>query len=112
VQTAQTAPCYDADFSPFGGERPAVANSCAQNYKFTGKERDGESGLDFFGARYYSSFLGRYVSPDWSSRPTAIPYADLGNPQSLNLYIYADDNPTSDSDLDGHCDWMCTPLGL
>jgi hypothetical protein len=33
--------CYDADFYPYGGER-AVTTTCPQNYKFTGKERDGE----------------------------------------------------------------------
>ena len=36
--------CYDADYYPYGGER-AVTNTCPQNYKFTGKERDPESGL-------------------------------------------------------------------
>jgi hypothetical protein len=43
---------YDADFYPYGGER-VVTNSCPQNYKFTGKERDGETQNDSFGARYY-----------------------------------------------------------
>src|SRR5262249_39033850 len=33
----------------------------------TGKERDAESGLDNFGARYYSSYVGRFMSPDWST---------------------------------------------
>ncbi len=37
--------CYDADFYPFGGEK-VFTNTCAQNYKFTGLERDAESGLD------------------------------------------------------------------
>jgi RHS repeat-associated protein len=36
-------------------------------YKFTGKERDAESGLDYFGARYYASNMGRWMSPDWSA---------------------------------------------
>ena len=48
--------CYDADFYPYGGER-TVVNICGQNYKFTGKERDSESGLDNFGARYHGSSL-------------------------------------------------------
>ncbi len=48
--------CYDADFYPYGGERP-VTNTCPQNYKFEGKERDTETGNDDFGARYYSSRL-------------------------------------------------------
>ena len=61
VQSGQTAACYDADFYPFGGERSPVVNSCAQNYKFTGKERESQTGLDNFGARSYSSTLGHFV---------------------------------------------------
>ena len=44
------------------------------HYKFTGKERDSESGLDNFGARYNSSSLGRFMSPDWSAAPMGVPY--------------------------------------
>jgi RHS repeat-associated protein len=55
---------------------------------FTGKERDAESGNDYFGARYYASSMGRFLSPDWSASPVGIPYGDLENPQSLNLYGY------------------------
>jgi RHS repeat-associated protein len=44
-------------------------------YQFTAKERDAESGLDEFGARYYSSALGRFMIPDWAGKPTAVPYA-------------------------------------
>src|SRR5207253_3056420 len=47
----------------------------------TGKERDSESGLDNFTARYYTSALGRFMIPDWSDRPAAVPYANIGNPQ-------------------------------
>ncbi|MDE3169526.1 MAG: RHS repeat-associated core domain-containing protein, partial [Acidobacteriota bacterium] len=50
---------------------------------FTGKEHDTESGLDYFGARYDSSALGRFMSPDWSSQVEPVPYAKLGDPQSL-----------------------------
>lgn len=71
-------------------------------YKFTGKERDSESGLDYFGARYYGSALGRFTSPDWSANPEPVPYATLSNPQSLNLYSYVLNNPLSKPDLDGH----------
>ena len=71
---------------------------------FTGKERDTESGNDYFGARYYASNMGRFMSPDWSDTPSPIPYADLPNPQSLNLYSYVKNNPLSRTDADGHCD--------
>jgi RHS repeat-associated protein len=72
------------------------------NYKFTGKERDTESGLDEFGARYYSSSIGRFMIPDWAAKPTSVPYANFGNPQSLNLYSYVQNNPTTTRDPDGH----------
>jgi RHS repeat-associated protein len=94
--------CYDADFYPFGGERP-VTNSCTQNsYKFEGKERDTETQNDEFGARYYSWRFGRWLSADWSNVPVAVPYANLTNPQTLNLYSIVADDPESFADLDGH----------
>jgi len=74
-----------------------------QEYKFTGKERDSESGLDDFGARYYSSALGRFTIPDWSASPVPVPYADFTDPQTLNLYGYVRNNPLSHADADGHC---------
>ncbi len=82
-----------------------LCNRVSQNYKFTSKERDAESGLDMFGARYYGSSLGRFMTPDWAAKPTAVPYAQFGNPQSLNLYSYVDNNPLSRVDLDGHNWW-------
>ena len=70
--------------------------------RYTGKERDAETGLDYFGARYYSSNMGRWMSPDWASNPEAVPYSHLDNPQSLNLYGYVLNNPLAKPDLDGH----------
>jgi RHS repeat-associated protein len=92
----------DSDFYPYGGERPVIGPSSGNRYKFTGKERDSESGLDNFGARYDSSQHGRFMTPDWSARPTPVPFADLANPQSLNLYSYVANNPLSRIDKDGH----------
>jgi RHS repeat-associated protein len=100
-QTTATL-CYDGDFEPFGGEH-AYTNTCPQNYKFTGKERDTESGLDEFGARYYSSAMGRFIIPDWAARATAVPYVSFSDPQTLNLYSYVRNNPLSRMDVDGHC---------
>jgi RHS repeat-associated protein len=74
-------------------------------HHFTGKERDTESGLDYFGARYYASSMGRWMSPDWAAKPEAVPYSDLDDPQSLNLYGYVRDNPSSRFDPDGHNDF-------
>ena len=69
---------------------------------FTGKERDTESGNDYFEARYYSSAMGRFMSPDWSAQEEPVPYAKLDDPQSLNLYAYVRNNPLIREDADGH----------
>jgi RHS repeat-associated protein len=60
------------------------------------KERDSETGLDYFGARYFSSAQGRFTSADE-------PFADLNprNPQSWNLYTYGRNNPLRFTDSDG-----------
>ncbi len=55
-----------------------------------GKERDVDSGNDSFVARYYSSRVGRFMSPD----PSGLSYADPANPQSFNLYAYAPSKPS------------------
>jgi RHS repeat-associated protein len=101
LTTNAGAVCYDADFYAFGGERP-YTNTCSPTYKFEGKERDTETGNDDFGARYYSNRFGRWLSADWSSVPVAVPYANLANPQTLNLYSMVADDPESFADLDGH----------
>ena len=75
---------------------------CVCAYKFTGKERDTESGLDYFGARYYASSMGRWMSPDWSAKEEPVPYSKLDDPQTLNLYGYVGNNPLSRADADGH----------
>ncbi|MGB6843420.1 MAG: RHS repeat-associated core domain-containing protein [Candidatus Acidiferrales bacterium] len=114
LQSGQTSLCYDADFFPFGTEH-AVTTTCTQTYKFTGKERDTESGLDNFGARYDSSQYGRFMTPDplpwlgWqrgSSQDRERFSAFISNPQNFNLYAYADNNPLSRTDPTGRytCD--------
>jgi RHS repeat-associated protein len=67
-----------------------------------GKERDSESGNDYFDARYYSSEMGRFLSPDWSTKEDPVPYAKLDDPQTLNLYAYVLNNPLRLVDDDGH----------
>ena len=66
-------------------------------YHLTGKERDTETGLDYFGARYYGSSVGRFTNPD-----DPLTFADPDNPQSWNLYAYSFNNPLRYSDADGH----------
>jgi RHS repeat-associated protein len=60
----------------------------------TDKERDAESGNDYFGARYYASTMGRFMSPDPGPSHPA-------NPQSWNRYIYGANNPLGSIDPDG-----------
>jgi RHS repeat-associated protein len=96
---------------PFGDALNCVLTSSlataddATEHHFTGKERDNESGNDYFGARYYASSMGRFMSPDWSAKQEPVPYAKLDNPQSLNLYAYVMNNPMTRFDADGHDFW-------
>lgn len=93
---------------PFGDALSCVKTGLstaddATEHHFTGKERDTESGNDYFGARYLSSNAGRWLTPDWSAKVAPVPYAKMGDPQSLNLYKYLDNNPLLNADVDGHC---------
>jgi RHS repeat-associated protein len=65
--------------------------------QFTGKERDSESRLDYFGARYMSSAQGRFTSPD----PVSGTVLHLLNPQRWNMYSYAVNKPLAYVDPDG-----------
>jgi RHS repeat-associated protein len=104
------------DYLPFGEEVPLAyggrtalpgfqAGSADDvNQKFTGKERDAESGLDYFGARYYGSALGRFTSPD---EVVADQHPD--DPQSWNLYGYVRNRPLSSVDPNGRGDTFIFP---
>jgi RHS repeat-associated protein len=84
------------DYLPFGDEIGQVGGRTEQqkyivddvNQKFTQKERDSETGLDYFGARYYSSTQGRFTSPD-----PLLSSGRHGLPQTWNRYIYTLNNP-------------------
>ncbi|MCX6611625.1 MAG: putative toxin [Acidobacteria bacterium] len=113
------------DYGPFGEELETASRTAilgygtgGQRHRFTGKERDLETGLDYFGARYLASSQGRWTSPDEFSegvggayevggarptKPGPLPYANLELPQSLNKYSYALNNPLRYIDPDGHC---------
>ena len=90
---------------PFGdglAQNPVTTTDDPTENHFTGKERDTESGNDYFLARYYNSATGRFLSPDWSAMLEPVPYAKLGDPQTLNLYAYMENNPIRGIDPDGH----------
>jgi RHS repeat-associated protein len=69
---------------------------------FTGQERDIETSIDFFSARYMSAAQGRFTSPD----PLGNFVANAADPQSWNLYAYARNNPLAFVDPSGYdyCD--------
>jgi RHS repeat-associated protein len=95
LMTTMAAGVYDNyDYLPFGEQ---IAGGTGTMHKFTGKERDAESNLDDFGARYYGSNMGRFTSAD----PITIKAARLLDPQRLNLYTYVRNNPLHYVDPDG-----------
>jgi RHS repeat-associated protein len=102
--TGTTTECED--YLPFGEQIQSgtdgrsdgcfSAADVVPEKKFTSKERDVNTGLDFFGARYFSSAQGRFTSPD-------APFADQHpeDPQSWNMYAYVRNNPLKNTDPDG-----------
>ncbi len=85
--------CRDL-YSPFGQKHTAPCD--VHRVGFTGKERDGETGFDYFGARYYAPVPGRFLSPD-----PLLDSADPADPQSWNRYGYSGNNPLRLIDPDG-----------
>jgi RHS repeat-associated protein len=95
------------DYLPFGEELGSstgvrtfgmgYSQSDGLKQKFTGKERDAESGMDYFLARYYSSAQGRFTSLD----PVALTVGRLTDPQQINLYAYTRNNPLAFIDPTG-----------
>jgi RHS repeat-associated protein len=80
---------------PFGDALTCTGTDISPMH-FTGKQRDTESGLDDFDARYYASSLGRFMRPD-----EALVDQQEENPQSWNLYSYVRNNPLNDIDPSG-----------
>ncbi len=72
--------------------------------RFTGKERDSETGLDYFGARYFSGAQGRFASPD-PGNASGFLYPE--DPQSWNGYSYGRNNPLKYVDPDGLAYRVC-----
>jgi RHS repeat-associated protein len=97
------------DYLPFGeeingsipwGVRNSIAGygaSDGQRLLYTGKEKDAETGLDYFGQRYFSGAAGRFTSTD----PNPVTKENFVNPQRFNLYVYVNNNPFSAIDPSG-----------
>jgi len=93
---------YSAAHEPYGGIQKTWVSSYDPALKFSGKERDAESDLDYFGARYYDRTSYRFLTTD------PISYRNPGlSPQLLNLYSYSRGNPISYIDLNG-----CYPVTI
>ena len=86
----------DGRGSDYGAQVVVPSSPDIVNQKFTSKERDNETGLDYFGARYFSGAQGRFTSTD-------SPFADQhpADPQSWNLYNYTRNNPLKYIDSNG-----------
>jgi len=108
-ETGSLANVSRHDYLPFGEElvgiggrptMPGYAGNDAVRQKFNEKERDYETGLDYFGARYFASVQGRFLSVD-----PALTSADLSTPQSWNRYAFGFNNPMRYVDPTGAYIW-------
>jgi RHS repeat-associated protein len=87
----------DCTFNPFGEQVACSPDNTSNHHRFAGKEHDVESSLDLMAARYYGSSMGRFVQSD----PLVIEFHRIPDPQLLNLYSYARNNPLSYTDDTG-----------
>jgi len=88
---------WKADYKPFGEEQSVTA-TVPNDKRFIGKEKDEETGFSYFGARYQNAKIGRFISPDpvraVDPRTSKTNEGMLLNPQRLNTYAYALNNPS------------------
>jgi RHS repeat-associated protein len=99
VENATGSSCeQDIDYYPYGDVEEDYCPNVSQHYKFTGKERDAESSLDYFGARYYGNSLARWMSPDLIN----VTEDRVLNPaNTLSKYAYGGNNPLKYVDTNG-----------
>ncbi|MEU9899982.1 SpvB/TcaC N-terminal domain-containing protein [Streptomyces phaeochromogenes] len=82
------------EYHPYGSTAYQAMSSMTEvpkRYRYTGRERDAESGLEYHGARYYAPWLGRWTSPD-----------PAGTSDALSPYVYVSGNPVRLVDPSGH----------
>ncbi|MBA5249016.1 MAG: RHS repeat-associated core domain-containing protein [Gammaproteobacteria bacterium] len=82
-------------YYPYGGTAIVAGKNKTQvqqkRYRYTSKERDDNSGLSYYGARYLAPWMARWISPD-----------SAGAVDGLNLYVYVSNNPLKYLDPTGH----------
>ena len=95
------------EFYPFGVERYSQRPGALKSeYRYTGKERDEDTGLTYYGARYYDSLVGRFINPDplyteLDGLSSEGLQGVLSDPQKFSLYSYALNNPFKYTDPTG-----------
>jgi RHS repeat-associated protein len=97
ITNSSGAVVYSAVFDPYGGLQKQWVNTYQPSLKFSGKERESKSEMDYFGARYYDHLKYRFISVD----PVINKGEALVNPQLWNLYSYCRNNPVTFFDPDG-----------
>jgi len=83
------------EYTAFGFAKCSTGSAFQVSNRYTGQELDEETGLYYYGSRYYDPALGRFIQPD-----TIVP--DPGNSQALNRYTYVNNNPLKYTDPTGH----------
>jgi RHS repeat-associated protein len=103
---------FSEAYGSYGDVQKTWVNTYDPDLKFSGKEREGYSGLDYFGARYYDHKSYRFNSVD----PVINKTEALYNPQAWNLYAYCNNNPITYYDPDGRfiivAPWLVNPATI
>jgi RHS repeat-associated protein len=106
---AAGAVVWRAEYKPFGEEHQIQATK-DNDLRFVGKEKDEETGLLYFGARYMEALIGRFLAPDpvgaVDEKTGKVNSKNLLNPQRLNYYAYGLNNPYKYVDPDGRDVWF------
>jgi RHS repeat-associated protein len=96
--TSTVSTKFSSNYVPYGNNYVA---SGKEVFMYTGKPYDSADGLYYYGARFYDSNTGRFVTQDTNT-------GLISDPISLNLYIYSRDNPMKYIDPDGHIAYVAT----
>jgi RHS repeat-associated protein len=99
---------YSAAYGPYGEAEKVWNNTYEPELKFSGKERDEYTNLDYFGARYYDHHHYRFNSVD----PIINKEEALMNPQLWNLYAYCRNNPITYLDINGMIEALFNWIGI